>query len=182
MVLQDLVTQTKHLKVTVDATDKLQSIVAEVEGWEQDSCCLLGNVKSLFDTYHSTSTIDNHLSTKIEQLLRKIESSIEVGDYLCYNFKELPNLKTAAMSLQWCLTAISFCYRIPLLEVILPTLFCLWFAFNCTRSLSYYFLVIQLLVCNCMVASLFLIHAYLQLVCSNFECSNPMDLHHADNI
>lgn len=159
MILQDLVAQTKHLKVTVDVTDKLQSIIAEVEGWEQDSCCLLENVKSLFDIFHSNSTIDNHLSTKIEELLRKIEGSIEVGDSLCYNLKELPNLKTAAMSLQWCLTAISFCYRIPLLEVILPTLFCLWFAFNCTRSLSYYFFVMQLLLCNCIITSLFLIYA-----------------------
>ncbi|XP_042381828.1 lysine-specific demethylase 5B-like isoform X1 [Zingiber officinale] len=114
--LKDLVAQTKHLKVTMVATDKLQSIVAEVEGWEQDSCCLLENVKSLFDTCHSSSTIDNHLSTKIEELLRKIESSIEVGDHLCYNFKDLPNLKVAAVSLRWCLTAISFCYRIPLLK------------------------------------------------------------------
>lgn len=181
MVLQDLVAQTKHLKVTMVATDKLQSIVAEVEGWEQDSCCLLENVKSLFDTCHSSSTIDNHLSTKIEELLRKIESSIEVGDHLCYNFKDLPNLKVAAVSLRWCLTAISFCYRIPLLKVIHPILHCLWFAFNCTRILSYYFLEIQLLVCNCIVTSLFLIYAYLQLV-PVLNIANPMDLHYADNI
>ncbi|WOL18229.1 lysine-specific demethylase 5B [Canna indica] len=112
--LKELVAQLKHLEVTVDGVDKLESIAKEVEGWQQYARSLLENAKSLSYIHHADFRVDNHLLTKIEELKQKIDSAIEVGHSLSFQFEELPELRTASLYWKWCSTAISLCYRIPL--------------------------------------------------------------------
>ncbi|URE27973.1 JmjC domain, hydroxylase [Musa troglodytarum] len=112
----ELVSQSELLKVTVDASEKLQSILKEVERWVQYACSLLEDAKSLFNMHHADLIVDNNFLTKIEELLSKVDSAIEDGQSLCFHFKELPELRNASLSLQWCLTALSFCYKVPLLK------------------------------------------------------------------
>ncbi|URE27975.1 JmjC domain, hydroxylase, partial [Musa troglodytarum] len=114
--LKELVSQSELLKVTVDASEKLQSILKEVERWVQYACSLLEDAKSLFNMHHADLIVDNNFLTKIEELLSKVDSAIEDGQSLCFHFKELPELRNASLSLQWCLTALSFCYKVPLLK------------------------------------------------------------------
>ncbi|XP_064982411.1 lysine-specific demethylase JMJ17-like isoform X1 [Musa acuminata AAA Group] len=114
--LKELVSQSELLKVTVDASEKLQSILKEVERWVQYAYSLLEHAKSLFNIHHADLIVGHNFLTKIVELLSKVDSAIEDGQSLCFHFKELPELRNASSSLQWCSTALSFCYKVPLLK------------------------------------------------------------------
>lgn len=114
--LKELVSQSKLLKVTFDAPERLHSILKEVDRWEHDACTLLQHSKTLLYMHNNDFRVDNGLSGKIKDLLGTIDSTTEIGRSLGFEFKVLPKLKHASLILQWSLTALSFCSRIPFLK------------------------------------------------------------------
>jgi len=123
--LQELITQSKNLKVTVDGLERLESILSDVNRWEDCSHSLLEHSKALLYMHmHDGDTIiDGIFSAKIEELLIKTDSAIESAQSLGLELNELPKLHHISLILGWSLKALSFCSRIPPYEVIpLPLL------------------------------------------------------------
>ncbi|ONK64081.1 uncharacterized protein A4U43_C07F21890 [Asparagus officinalis] len=114
--LKELITESKHMKVAVDGLEKLQSILDDVNKWENVAHSLLEDSKALIYSYNSDISIDSLFSVKVEELLTKIDSAIETGRLLGLELSGLPNLRRASLILHWSLKALSFCSRIPSYE------------------------------------------------------------------
>ncbi|KAJ0966679.1 hypothetical protein J5N97_023596 [Dioscorea zingiberensis] len=114
--LQELVSQSKVLKVVLDAPEKLQNILMDVYEWKHNSCSLLEDLRSLLYMHDVGSQTDDHLLVTIKDLLNKIDSATKVGFSLGYEFEEIRKLQNASLALQWSLRALSFCSKIPSLK------------------------------------------------------------------
>lgn len=115
--LKALVTQSKHLKVTLDdLPERLESLLNLAQSWEQSTWSLLEHSKSLLYIIDSELRMQDQLLWKIEELLEKINSAVEIGLSLGFEFNELPTLENTSLTLQWCLKSLSFCFKTPLLQ------------------------------------------------------------------
>lgn len=115
--LKDLVGQSRYLKVNLDTPQRLQNILLDVEKWMHKASNLLENIRSLLYMNDADFIVNNCLKTKIQQLLNEIDSTRKIGISLGFEFKELPELQHASLTMKWALVAISFCFMIPLLKV-----------------------------------------------------------------
>ncbi|XP_039134068.1 uncharacterized protein LOC120271455 isoform X1 [Dioscorea cayenensis subsp. rotundata] len=113
--LQELVIQSKALKVLLDAPEKLQEILKDIYNWKHNSCSLLEDLWSLLYMHDVYIKTNDYLVT-IEDLLGKIVSATKVGLSLGYEFEEITKLEHASLTLQWSLKALSFCSRVPSLK------------------------------------------------------------------
>ncbi|XP_020112554.1 uncharacterized protein LOC109727081 isoform X2 [Ananas comosus] len=114
--LKDLVGQSRYLKVNLDTPQRLQNILLDVEKWMHKASNLLENIRSLLYMNDADFIVNNCLKTKIQQLLNEIDSTRKIGISLGFEFKELPELQHASLTMKWALVAISFCFMIPLLK------------------------------------------------------------------
>lgn len=120
--LQELITQSQHLKVALDGPEKLKSILNVVNRWVNDTSSLLEQSKALLYVHRSDIITDSLFTVKVEELLSKINSAIETGVSLGLELNELPKLHQTHSMLQWTLRALSFCSRIPSYDVRLLSL------------------------------------------------------------
>lgn len=117
--LQDLITQSRQLKVTVDGPERLLSILSDVNRWEDCAHALLEHSKALLYIHNSDITIDGLFSVEVEELLVKFDCAIETGLSFGLDLSEVPKLRHASLILRWSLGALSCCSRIPSYEVII---------------------------------------------------------------
>lgn len=115
--LQELVSQSKLLKISLEERTMIHSVLKNCLEWEHDSCSLLEEVDCLFNTNNIDNALINGLIPKIEHLVTMIEAILETGLSLGFDFDEIPKLQNARSILQWCSKALSFCSVAPALPV-----------------------------------------------------------------
>lgn len=118
-VLQDLVLQSKLLKISLGERAMLETVLEKCEEWKNDACSFLEVAEGIFNMNDICNRIVNDITSKIEQLFTPIEFIIAAGIALQVDFVEIPKLQNACSRLRWCFKALSFCSIAPSLEVTL---------------------------------------------------------------
>ena len=95
----------------------IHSVLKNCLEWEHDACSLLEDVDCLFNMNNTGNALINSLIPKIECVVSMIESVLETGLSLGFDFDEIPKLQNACSALQWCNKALSFCTVVTALPV-----------------------------------------------------------------
>ena len=117
-ILQELVSQSKLLKISLDERRVLETFLKKCEEWVCDACSLLQDVGRIFNMCNIGDGIGNCVISKVECMVSKVEATMKSGLSLGFNFREIPELQDACSTLQWCKKALSFCSGAPAFEVI----------------------------------------------------------------
>ncbi|KAL2348037.1 hypothetical protein Fmac_002037 [Flemingia macrophylla] len=117
--LQILVSQSKHLKVSLEERGTLEVILKNCRIWEHEACSLLDDAQCLFELDDFLDEINSGLICKVEDLIARIQSAITSGVSFGFDFNEILKLQACCSTLQWCKRALSFCNCSPSLEDVL---------------------------------------------------------------
>ncbi|XP_027329808.1 lysine-specific demethylase 5B isoform X2 [Abrus precatorius] len=117
--LQMLVSQSKHLKVSLEERRMLELVFKNCKIWECEACSLLDDARCLFELDNSLHERSSGLMHKVEDLIVRIKSAITSGVSLGFDFNEISKLETSCSTLQWCKRALSFSNYSPSLEDVL---------------------------------------------------------------
>ncbi|KAK9144894.1 hypothetical protein Sjap_004797 [Stephania japonica] len=116
--LKDLVDDSKLLKVVIEEPKLLEAILKKCKCWEDHSHALLECAEDLVDSHDFEDGLTDGLVFKLEDLCNRIQSTIEAGISLGFDFSEIPTLESAFSKLNWCFKALFLCSGAPLLEMI----------------------------------------------------------------
>ncbi|XP_059443642.1 lysine-specific demethylase JMJ17 isoform X3 [Corylus avellana] len=114
--LQDLVSQSKILKISLEESRVLETVLKNCEEWEQEARSLLQDAGCIFGSSNIGDGIVNCLISKMECIISKMECVTKSGLSLGFNFREIPELQGNCSALQWCKKALSFCSGAPSFE------------------------------------------------------------------
>lgn len=117
-ISQELVSQSKLLKISLEESRVLETVLRNCKEWEHDACSALQDAMCIFDLSDMGDGMGKCLILKIESVVSKIESVIKSGSSLHFDFCEIPDLQGAHSTLQWCKKVLSFCSGAPAFEVI----------------------------------------------------------------
>ncbi|KAG4987495.1 hypothetical protein JHK85_030478 [Glycine max] len=115
--LQMLVSQSKHIKVSLEERGMLELVLKNCRIWGYEACSVLDDAQCLLD--NSLHEINSGLTCKVEDLIARIQSAIASGVSLGFDFNEISKLQASYSTLQWCKRALSFCNCSPSLEDVL---------------------------------------------------------------
>lgn len=115
--MQELVSQSKLLKISLDEQRRLEIVLKKCEEWEQIAHSALQDAGCMFEMRYIGCGKSNDLVTKFEHLVTRLESVTKAGLSLGFDFIEIPKLQNACSMLQWCTRALSFCSVSPSFEV-----------------------------------------------------------------
>lgn len=110
-----LVSQSKHIKVSLEERGMLELVLKNCRIWGYEACSVLDDAQCLLD--NSLHEINSGLTCKVEDLIARIQSAIASGVSLGFDFNEISKLQASYSTLQWCKRALSFCNCSPSLEV-----------------------------------------------------------------
>ncbi|KAG6685054.1 hypothetical protein I3843_12G093300 [Carya illinoinensis] len=114
--LKELVSQSKLLKISLEESRVLETVLRNCKEWEHDACSALQDAMCIFDLSDMGDGMGKCLILKIESVVSKIESVIKSGSSLHFDFCEIPDLQGAHSTLQWCKKVLSFCSGAPAFE------------------------------------------------------------------
>lgn len=114
--LQDLVSQSKVLKLCLKERSLLETVLKDCEDWKNDAGSLLQDARYFFDMTNISDEFTGVLISRIESLVTRIESVKKTGLSFGLDLDEIPKLEDACSALQWCEKALSFCSNIPSFE------------------------------------------------------------------
>ncbi|KAI8569526.1 hypothetical protein RHMOL_Rhmol02G0285500 [Rhododendron molle] len=114
--LEELVSQSKLLKISLSERSMLQSVLDNCIEWQNDACSTLHAVACFLNTEITHNEIASGLLSKVKQQVTGMESIIKTGLSLGLDFSEIPKLEDASSTLHWCFKALSFCSVVPQLE------------------------------------------------------------------
>lgn len=114
---QELVSQSKLLRISFEERQILEKVLKNCEEWEQNACSLLQEAKYLLDTGNVNDATNICLISEIESMLTRLQSTMRSGLSLGFNFRVILELQNAYAKLQWCNKVLSFCSTAPTLEV-----------------------------------------------------------------
>lgn len=119
LFLQELVFQSKLMKISLGERSILQTILDDCIQWELDACSLLNGTECLLNINDISNGNSTDLVSKIEHQVASLECVTNSGLCLHFDFVVTLKLKDACSTLQWCLKALSFCDVVPAIEVII---------------------------------------------------------------
>ncbi|XP_022928863.1 lysine-specific demethylase 5A isoform X1 [Cucurbita moschata] len=111
--LKELVSQSKLLKVTLDESRTLETVLRNCENWKEGANSLLQDIDNLLNASDIGDGLSNCLIPKIEQLIDRINTAITASLSLDYDFREISRLQSACSTLIWCNKVLSLCHVIP---------------------------------------------------------------------
>ncbi|BBH03352.1 transcription factor jumonji domain-containing protein [Prunus dulcis] len=91
--LKELVSESKCINVSLKEKTMLETVLMNCEEWKHDAFSLLQDISCLFDMRISGDGIRDSLISKIESLVKRIESMENTGLSLAFDFDELAKLK-----------------------------------------------------------------------------------------
>lgn len=117
--LQLLVSQSKHLKVSLEERRTLELVLNDCKKWECEARSLLDDGRCLFELDTTVHGISSGLLFKVEDLIARIQSAITSGVSLGFDFSDISKLQASCSTLEWCKRALCFCNHSPCLEDVL---------------------------------------------------------------
>ncbi|KAJ4712113.1 Transcription factor jumonji (JmjC) domain protein [Melia azedarach] len=114
--LQDLVSQSRFLKISLEEQRMLEKVLKNCEEWQYHASSLLQDAGCLLNIDDIGDCLSNGLLSKIEQLVTSMESITNDGLSLGFDFHEIPKLQNACSMLRWCNKALTFFSAIPAFE------------------------------------------------------------------
>lgn len=114
--LEELVSQSKLLKINLRERSMLQTVLDNCIEWQNDASSTLHAVGCFLYTEITDNVIASGLLEEVEQQVIALESFIKAGLSLGLDFCEIPKLQDACSTLRWCFKALSFCSVVPQLE------------------------------------------------------------------
>lgn len=142
-VMQELVSHSKLLKISLDERRMLEMVLKNCDEWQQDANSALQDARCILSTDDIDDGKNGCLFGKVEHLATKMESITKAGLSLNFDFAEIPKLQNACSMLRWCSRALSFCTCAPSLEVVLNLYNPSICFFDISIFDSYAFLLIQ---------------------------------------
>ena len=116
-ILQDLVSQSKLLKVSLKERSMLETVLRDCDEWKNDASSLLQETAQLFDVADICDGSVGIITSRTDCLVARIESVIKKGFSFGFDLDEIPKLKDACSALHWCKNALSFCSGAPSFKV-----------------------------------------------------------------
>ncbi|CAH9137395.1 unnamed protein product [Cuscuta epithymum] len=114
--LQELASQSKHLKISLREQPIVQELHDKCVEWEMHSYSLLNDADFLLNVAITGDDFFSSLIPKIEHLISSIECAIQAGDSLGFKFDMISKLQAACSTLKWCVEALSFSAMNPSIE------------------------------------------------------------------
>ncbi|KAK6935388.1 JmjN domain [Dillenia turbinata] len=114
--LQNLVSQSKSLKVFLEEKEMLENVLRNCKEWMDGAASVLHEAKSLLEMDDTATGMTEGSTRRIKQLITHMESVADAGLLLAFDFNEIPRLQDACSALNWCHKALAIRDVTPPLE------------------------------------------------------------------
>lgn len=116
-ILQNLVAESKLLKVYLDECSVAEEVLKKCIEWEQDASSLLQDAENLWKIDSIGDGNTSCLIPRFQNCLLSLEPTMEAGFSFGLELNMIPKLQDARFTLQWCIKTLSFSAVVPTCEV-----------------------------------------------------------------